>query len=638
MINICYVDVDVNKNVAAFTFPNIDSSMIKHILTVKSWTFTTWNNNSEMINYVQAKKDQNGFTVVETKYGIGFVPIFIKHLNGLGFILLNSDKTQFDLYEYCKEVNFPMLKYQLRDYQYSCSLKWDRDKLGVIKSPTGSGKTVMGCYIIKSSGYKTLILVHTIDLINVWKESLLRAFGNSFNNRIGIFGSGKLVEKALDVYNNVIIGTYQSAKQEKNLNALKKAGFGLIINDECIPADVLIRTTRGTLPLSNIIKIKNYNDTMAIYYYDIKINKTGFADFDILDSGLQVVYSIYLIDNEYNSQIINCTTNHKFLTYNRGENKYEYKELKDCTNIMYKANKGIKPYNVLFVEYRSTEQCYNITVHNENHNYLLNGFVSKNCHHVPADTFKGVLNALMIPYKLGLSATPRRLDGREGDIFALVDSVKASVSIHELVRNKYVVKPEFYNIYWNDTNIVQKVANSNKNGLQKSLMLKKMSSTSHIKINLLIKLLKTFEKNNESFLLFADFVDATIAIESIIQKYVTKYNENFVVTRVSQDMKSDERSAIFKQVGKKYQGIIFAKLGSEGIDISAVDNVIIMSPSKSPTTFAQRTGRAMRIAPGKNKCKIFQFVLNNSNEKNWSEFSFDEYRNEGFVQKNCILR
>jgi len=492
MINICYVDVDVNRNVAAFTFPNIDSNMIKHILTVKSWTFTTWNNNSEMINYVQAKKDQNGFTVVETKYGIGFVPIFIKHLNGLGFILLNSDKTQFDLYQYCKEVNFPILKYQLRDYQYSCSLKWDRDKLGVIKSPTGSGKTVMGCYIIKSSGFKTLILVHTIDLINVWKESLLRAFGNNFNNRIGIFGSGKSVEKALDVYNNVIIGTYQSAKQEKNLNALKQAGFGLIINDEC--------------------------------------------------------------------------------------------------------------------------------------------------HHVPADTFKGVLNALMIPYKLGLSATPRRLDGREGDIFALVDSVKASVSIHELVKNKYVVKPEFYNIYWNDNNIIQKVANSNKNGLQKSLMLKKMSSTSHIKINLLIKLFKTFEKNNETFLLFADFVDASIAIESIIQKFVTKYNENFIVTRVSQDMKSDERSAVFKQVGKKYQGIIFAKLGSEGIDISAVDNVIIMSPSKSPTTFAQRTGRAMRIAPGKNKCKIFQFVLNNSNEKNWSEFSFDEYRNEGFVQKNCILR
>ena len=493
MLKICYVSVDIVKNIATFSFPNINNNMIKHLLTVQSYTFTTWNNTSEMVNYLEVVNNNNvNTTIIKVKDGVGFVPILVKHLNGLGFMLLNYDKTSFNLYKNCHEVKFPAIKFKLRNYQYDCILKWDRDKLGVIKSPTGSGKSVMGCYAIKKSGFKTLILVHTVDLINMWKDSLIKAFGNNFENKIGIFGSGKSLDKALSINNNIVIGTYQSATKESNLNKIKNAGFGLILNDEC--------------------------------------------------------------------------------------------------------------------------------------------------HHVPADTFKTVLNGLMIPYKLGLSATPRRLDGREGDIYALVDSIKASVSIHELIKNKFVVKPEFYNISWIDSNIVQKVANSNKNGLQKSLMLKKMSSAAHIKLTKLIKLIKTFENNNETFLIFADFVFATDVIEQIITNQITKYNNNFKVIAVAKEMKSDERSNIFKQVGKKYQGLIFAKLGSEGIDISAVDNIVIMNPSKSPTTFAQRTGRAMRIAPGKTKCKIFTFVLQGSLEEKWAEYSFDEYRNDGFVQKKCIIR
>ncbi len=640
MIKICYVNVDMAKNSATFAFPNINSNMIKHILTVKSYVFTTWNNSSEMINYLEVVDSNrtSGMTTIKSKYGIGFVPILCKHLNGLGFMLLNQNKTPFNLYENCQEVRFPILKYQLRNYQYDCSLKWDRDKLGVIKSPTGSGKSVMGCYIIKRSGFKTLILVHTVDLINMWEDSLIKAFGNTFKNKIGIFGSGKSLEKALDYTNNVVIGTYQSATKESNLNQIKRAGFGLIVNDECIPSDSIIHTNHLALPLRFILEMKKKKIDVKIHCCDIKEGNLIEADFDIFKTGIKKVYTVHLEDCTGEKRRINSTLEHKFLTLNSKALKYEYLELEYCDNIVFKDKDWFHIYGVTNLEYRSTEQCYNITVHNENHNYILNGFVSKNCHHVPANTFKNVLNGLMIPYKLGLSATPRRLDGREGDIYALVDNVKASVSIHELIKNGFVVKPEFYNISWTNNDIVRKIANSDKNGLQKSQDLKKMSSTSHIKLTKLVKLLKTFEYNEETFLLFSDFVFAAKAIESIIQNFVASENKSFVIKRVSQDMKSEERSQIFKQVGKKYRGLIFAKLGSEGIDIAAVDNIIIMNPSKSPTTFAQRTGRAMRIAPGKTKCKVFQFVLKDSSEESWSEYSFDEYQNEGFIQKNCIIK
>jgi superfamily II DNA or RNA helicase len=250
------------------------------------------------------------------------------------------------------------------------------------------------------------------------------------------------------------------------------------------------------------------------------------------------------------------------------------------------------------------------------------------------------VNNLFVPCKLGLSATPRRLDGKDDEIFALVDSVKASVSIHSLIQDEFVVRPDFYNISWIDNNILIEVDKEQK-GLAKSRKLKQLSAFSVNKYNLLLKLVERFRRENKTFLLFADYIKAAEAIEEIINMFICVNDKNFKIIRVTQKMSSDERSATFNNVGKKnnqYNGLIFAKLGSEGIDIAEVDCVINLSPSKSPVTFAQRTGRAMRTARYKDHCEVYQFVLRSSMEESWSEFSFDEYRQEQFVAKNYVIR
>ena len=86
--------------------------------------------------------------------------------------------------------------------------------------------------------------------------------------------------------------------------------------------------------------------------------------------------------------------------------------------------------------------------------------------------------------------------------------------------------------------------------------------------------------------------------------FFLKEHRNFKVSTVTQKMKSDEREALFNSVGKKHRGLVFAKLGSEGIDIANVDCIIVMSPAKSPVTFAQRTGRALRPNKGKTHAEI----------------------------------
>lgn len=491
MIKLCYLDVSGTNG--KFLFPNIDSATLNQILAYKSWNLLdSWLGSEEKISYLTFTNVRSG-VLVETKDGIGFTSVLLNHLKKLGYTILDMKGKPFNQFNGCIKVKYPMFKFGLRNYQTNCCLKWLNDGMGIIKAPTGSGKTIMASYLMRHVGYKTLVLVHTLDLVNMWKYSLTKTFGLSFGDTIGIFGGGK---KLKDVINkNIIIGTYQSSLKEENMKQLKNAGFGFACLDEV--------------------------------------------------------------------------------------------------------------------------------------------------HHIAADTFKLVVNNLFVPYKLGLSATPRRLDGKDGEIFALVDSVKASVSIHSLIKDKFIVRPDFYNISWIDNSISKKVDNSGKNGLQKSLMLKKLSATSTVKLSMLLKLLNKFRVENKTFLLFADFIDSADTINYIINEMITKEHRNFKVMSVKQKMNSDERTKLFNSIGKKnnqLNGLIFAKLGSEGIDIKAVDCVIMMAPSKSPVTFAQRTGRAVRIAKFKDHCEIYQFILKGTLEEDWSDFSFDEFRQENFVAKRYYIR
>jgi len=485
----CYVDVSGENGI--FLFPNINKDTLNEILKYKSWNFSTWNNSTtEIVSYLESYDTKQG-TIVKVKDGLGFVPILIKHLNGLGYTILDNEGYNFNLLNGCHKVRFPQFRFKLRDYQINCALKWRRDRMGIIKSPTASGKTVIGAYLIKDCSYKTLILVHEKSLINHWESKLANIFGLSFENRIGVFSGdkGKEIDKAL--HKDVVIGTYQLSLIGNNIKKLKNAGFGLLIAEEV--------------------------------------------------------------------------------------------------------------------------------------------------HHIAAETFKKVVNSLLIPYRLGISATPKRLDGKEPEIYALVDSIKASILIRGLIEKGFVVEPHFYNISWLDTEINKKVAKQ-EGGLRKSTMLKTLSSNSYVKYSVLIKLLEQFRREHKTFLLYVDRKVAAENIEHIINEMITKKDRNFKVIGVTQKMSGKERFDTFAQLGKKYVGLVFAKIGSEGIDIPTVDCVVILNPSKSVTTFSQRTGRALRPNPGKIHAEIYQFILVGSMEKAWAEYSFDEFRQEGFIQKNIVIR
>lgn len=60
----------------------------------------------------------------------------------------------------------------LRPYQTAALGAWHRAVSGVIIAPCGSGKTTMGIGAVQKTGTRTLVLVHTLDLVRQWETRL----------------------------------------------------------------------------------------------------------------------------------------------------------------------------------------------------------------------------------------------------------------------------------------------------------------------------------------------------------------------------------------------------------------------------------------------------------------------------------
>lgn len=128
--------------------------------------------------------------------------------------------------------SFPALNATLRGYQERAVCKALRHNEGVIVSPTGSGKTLMGLEIMRRRCQKSLIIVHRNDLAKQWISVLKERMGID----AGLIGDGKY-----QIGEMVTIGMIQTLSSIENLPSEE---FGLILVDEChhIPAQIFTKT------------------------------------------------------------------------------------------------------------------------------------------------------------------------------------------------------------------------------------------------------------------------------------------------------------------------------------------------------------------------------------------------------------
>ena len=216
-------------------------------------------------------------------------------------------------------------------------------------------------------------------------------------------------------------------------------------------------------------------------------------------------------------------------------------------------------------------------------------------HHAVAGNYQNVLDYFTPKFLLGLTATPERLDNK--DVFALCDyNVVYDLRLKGAIDKGWLVPFRYYGVYdeTDYSNIIFKNGKYDEKSLEAALMINKRAEI----------ILKHYEKYTSQRAL--GFCTSRAHAE-----YMAKYfcENNVKACSVYSGEGNDfalERKEALDKLKKGEINIIFSvDMFNEGLDVPAVDLVMFLRPTQSPTIFLQQLGRGLR----KSRCKDYLNVL-----------------------------
>lgn len=212
--------------------------------------------------------------------------------------------------------------------------------------------------------------------------------------------------------------------------------------------------------------------------------------------------------------------------------------------------------------------------------------------------FYKVVNNLYAPYKFGLTATPKRSNGLEKSMFALIGGVIYKVDRSAVAENtcKVVVKTVETGYQPNMDNVLGGDGTLDYMALIDDLI----SNEDRFK-----KVLETIERLDGSAIVLANRV-------AYLQRLNEAYSGRSVCLSGAGYTKKakEERKAALEKLRCGNIDIVFSTyaLASEGLDCPTLKYVVLATPEKNPTLIEQSVGRVMRKAPNKKYGIVIDFV------------------------------
>ena len=241
-------------------------------------------------------------------------------------------------------------------------------------------------------------------------------------------------------------------------------------------------------------------------------------------------------------------------------------------------------------------------------------------HHVPASTFKNVALYLRAPFRMALSATPKRSDGNEILLFKLAGGIVFKIDYPSLVREGVVAPlvirkilvpmPSDLELSYNK---VKRELNYAWDDIEKKRILNKLIEIARdnpIKLDVISKIVERHK--NEKIFIFSGSIDFA---EKILQRVKSIVPAALLTAKTS---KADERRIIKNFISGVYKVLILVKKGEEGVDIGDASVAIIAGGSKQRREIIQRIGRVLR--GGKEKLAwVYEIVTGKSIEEHLSK-------------------
>lgn len=262
------------------------------------------------------------------------------------------------------------------------------------------------------------------------------------------------------------------------------------------------------------------------------------------------------------------------------------------------------------------------------------------CHHLPTDFNKVIAEYAIAPYRLGLSATPERSDGKHADLNILIgrevyrkraeDLAGKALAEHEIIQIKVKlsqVERERYDgliKIRNDFLKESKISLGSIQGWQQFVMASARSQAGR-KAMLAHREAKEIALGTDGKMrILADLLSQhypdRILIFTADNATVYKISNQFLIPTITHQTPVKERHEILTKFREgEYKTLVASHVLNEGVDVPAAKVAIILSGTGSAREYTQRLGRVLRKGQDMNKQAIlYEVVAEDTSEEGTS--------------------
>jgi superfamily II DNA or RNA helicase len=262
------------------------------------------------------------------------------------------------------------------------------------------------------------------------------------------------------------------------------------------------------------------------------------------------------------------------------------------------------------------------------------------CHHLPTDFNRAIAEYAIAPYRLGLTATPERTDGKHADLNILVGAevyrktaeelagkalaehavVQIKVKLSQKERDRYNHLMQLRNEFLRSAKIslgsikgwqlfVQASARSaaGRRAMLAHREAKEIALGTDGKLRILVDLI-------------AEHYPERILIFTADNATVYRISQEFLIPAITHQTPVKERHEILTRFREgEYKTLVASHVLNEGVDVPAASIAIILSGTGSAREYVQRLGRVLRKGKDKDKFAVlYEVVAEDTSEEGTS--------------------
>ena len=256
------------------------------------------------------------------------------------------------------------------------------------------------------------------------------------------------------------------------------------------------------------------------------------------------------------------------------------------------------------------------------------------CHHLPGDQFQYVALASMAPFRLGLTATPERSDGKEALVYEICGPLVYQVHIDELegrtlapyrvqtieielTTSELEEYKRLRNIFLNFIRR-ERIRFDEPNGWQNFLFKSSRSLDGREAFQAYLAQKKLSQasctKLQQVWQLLAQHIDDRVILFTQDNEMAYKIGREFLLPVLTHHTRSTEREQLLQKFREGiYPTLVTSKVLNEGVDVPEANVAIVVSGSGSIREHVQRLGRILRASPGK-QAILYELIAKETGE------------------------